>query len=54
MVQKGDEWFDIDAFCQSDDNETPTMKIIVLLSDEVDNTSNVSFHLSQTQLQVPV
>ena len=27
--------------------ETPTMKIVVLLSDEVDNTSNVRFHLSQ-------
>ena len=27
--------------------ETPTMKIVVLLSDEVDNASNVGFHLSQ-------
>ena len=27
--------------------QTPLKKIITLLSDEVDNTSNVSFHLSQ-------
>ena len=27
--------------------QTPNIKIVALLSDEVDNTSNVSFHLSQ-------
>ena len=27
--------------------QTPTIKIVALLNDEVDNTSNVSFHLSQ-------
>ena len=47
MVQKGDEWFVMQFLCLVK-LQTPTMKNVVLQSDEVNN-SKFNFHLSQSK-----
>ena len=44
MVQKGNEWFYIDAFSLSSEIADSDCEKDALLNDEVDNTNNVSYH----------